>query len=215
MKAQHRTGTSMPDPADEKATARSRFVNDRRALGNQERASQARAATLRLLAEPRLTSADTVAAYWPLGSEPDTRPLIETLLERGIQVLLPVLLDNRDLDWIGYSGDPATLAGGGAGTRHPQGTTLGVDAVLRAQAMIVPALAVTASGVRIGRGGGSYDRVLARIAAAAASGGPAPWTCAFLYEGELGTLDQAAVEPHDRAVDAACTAAKLTVFHRL
>jgi 5-formyltetrahydrofolate cyclo-ligase len=205
----------MPDPVDEKATARSRFVNDRRALGNQERAAQARAATLRLLTEPALTSADTVAAYWPMGSEPDTRPLIRTLLERGIRVLLPKLLDDRDLDWIGYAGDPAALAEGGAGTRHPQGTTLGVDAVLRAQAMIVPALAVTAGGVRIGRGGGSYDRVLARIAAAAAAGGPAPWTCALLYEGELGTLPEAAVEPHDRAVDAACTAWRTIAFHRL
>ena len=205
----------MPDQADEKATARSRFVNDRRALGNRKRTLQARAATLRLLAEPRLTSADTVAAYWPMGTEPDTRPLIDTLLERGVRVLLPVLLADRDLDWAGYSGDPAALTGGGAGTRHPADTTLGTDAVLRAEVMIVPALAVTASGVRIGRGGGSYDRVLARIAEAAAVGGPTPWTCAFLYEGELGTLDEAAVEPHDRAVDAACTASRLAVFHSL
>jgi 5-formyltetrahydrofolate cyclo-ligase len=150
----------MPDQTDKKATARSRFVNNRRALGNQERALQARAATIRLLEQPRLTSADTVAAYWPLGTEPDTRALIE--------VMLPVLLADRDLDWSVYRGDPAALEGGGAGTRHPQGTTLGVDFVLRAGVVIVPALAVTATGVRIGRGGGSYDRVLARIAEAAA-----------------------------------------------
>jgi 5-formyltetrahydrofolate cyclo-ligase len=205
----------MPDPADEKATARSRFVNDRRALGNRGRAAQTRAATLRLLAEPHLTSADTVAAYWPIGTEPDTRLLIETLQERGVRVLLPVLLANRDLDWVGYTGDPSTLAAGGAGTSHPQGTTLGVDAVSRAQAMIVPALAVTATGVRIGRGGGSYDRVLTRIAAAGKAGGPTPWTCALLYEGELGTLPETAVEPHDQAVDAACTASRVVGFHRL
>jgi len=205
----------MPDQTDEKATARSRFVNDRRALGNRARADQARAATFRLLADPRLTSADTVAAYWPMGTEPDTRPLIEALLERGVRVLLPVLLADRDLDWADYAGDPAALEGGGAGTRQPQGTTLGAAIVLRAQVMIVPALAVTGTGVRIGRGGGSYDRVLTRIADAAAAGRQVPWTCAFLYEGELGTLDPAAVEPHDRAVDAACTGSKLAIFHSL
>jgi len=205
----------MPDQTDEKATARSRFVNNRRALGNRERARQARAATLRLLADPRLTSADTVAAYWPLGTEPDTRPLIDSLLERGVQVLLPVLLADRDLDWARYEGDSAALQDGGAGTRRPQGTTLGVDAVLRARAMIVPALAVTGGGVRIGRGGGSYDRVLARVAEAASAGHDAPWTCTFLYEDELGTLAEAAVEPHDRAVDAACTATRLVDFHSL
>jgi 5-formyltetrahydrofolate cyclo-ligase len=205
----------MPDQTDEKATARSRFVNDRRALGNQGRALQARAATIRLLADPRLASADTVAAYWPLGTEPDTRVLIETLLERGVRVLLPVLLADRDLDWAVYEGDPAALESGGAGTRRPQGITLGVDSVLRARVVIVPALAVTAAGVRIGRGGGSYDRVLARIADAAAGGQTTPWTCAFLYEGELGTLEPTAVEPHDRPVDAACTASQLMDFHSL
>lgn len=205
----------MPDQTVEKATARSRFVNNRRALGNRERERQARAATLRLLAEPRMTSADTVAAYWPLGTEPDTRPLIDALLERGTQVLLPVLLADRDLDWARYAGDPAELEGGGAGTLRPSGTTLGPDAVSRVRVMIVPALAVTARGVRIGRGGGSYDRVLARIAAAAAEGRDTPWTCALLYEDELGTLPEAAVEPHDRAVDAACAADRLMDFHRL
>ncbi|MBR7830477.1 5-formyltetrahydrofolate cyclo-ligase [Actinospica sp. MGRD01-02] len=202
----------MPDQILEKATARSRFVNDRRALGNRERARQARAATLRLLADPHLTTADTVAAYWPLGSEPDTRALIGTLLERGVRVLLPVLLADRDLDWARYDGDPDALRDGGAGTRRPHGTTLGTGVVLRAAALIVPALAVTADGVRLGRGGGSYDRVLARIAAARESGRQTPWTCALLYEGELGTLDAAAVEPHDRPVDAACTASELVTF---
>ncbi|HTJ70535.1 MAG TPA: 5-formyltetrahydrofolate cyclo-ligase [Actinospica sp.] len=202
----------MAEQPYEKATARSRFVNNRRALGNRERERQSRAATLRLLADPRLTSADTVAAYWPMGSEPDTGPLIAHLLERGVRVLLPVLLADRDLDWARYDGDPAALDDGGAGTRRPLGPTLGVDAALRAQAMIVPALAVTAAGLRLGRGGGSYDRVLSRIAAA---GRGIPWTCTFLYEDELGTLDPAAVEPHDRAVDAACTATRLVDFPRL
>jgi 5-formyltetrahydrofolate cyclo-ligase len=195
-----------------KATARSRFVNDRRALGNRERAAQSRAATLALLADSRLTSANTVAAYWPLGTEPDTRAVIAALLERDVRVLLPVLLGDRDLDWARYDGDPDLLADGGAGTSRPPGSTLGVDAVLRAQVMIVPALAVTPSGVRLGRGGGSYDRVLARIAAARAEGRDTPWTCAFVYENELGTLEQDAVEPHDRAVDAACTASRLVAF---
>lgn len=205
----------MPDQTYGKATARSRFVNNRRALGNRERAAQSRAATLALLADSRLTSANTVAAYWPLGTEPDTRPLIAALLERDVRVLLPVLLPDRDLDWARYDGDPAALDEGGAGTLRPPGSTLGVHTVLRAQVMIVPALAVTPTGVRLGRGGGSYDRVLARIAAARTEGRDTPWTCAFVYEDELGTLEPDAVEAHDRAVDAAVTASRLEVFHSL
>ena len=203
----------MPDEIDEKATARSRFVNNRSALGNRERGRQAGLAVRRLLAEPALTSARTVAAYWPLGSEPDTRPLLTALLERGTEVLLPVLREDRDLDWARYGGDPDELVGAGSGTLRPRGPALGVEAVLRAQALVVPALAVTPKGVRLGRGGGSYDRVLARISTAAAGGLAAPWSCTLLFEDELGTLESTAVQAHDRAVDAACTASRLLIFH--
>lgn len=205
----------MPGEVDEKATARSRFVNNRRALGNQQRQHQSRLAVRRLLADPRMAQARTVAAYWPLGTEPDVRPLIEALVTQGTQVLLPVLMTDRDLDWSRYSGDPAELEPGGAGTQQPRGQGLGVEAVLGAQVAVVPALAVTANGVRLGRGGGSYDRVLARISDSAALGLNQPWTCTVLYEHELGTLESTAVEAHDRAVDAACTASRLVDFHRL
>lgn len=205
----------MPDQIDDKATARSRFVNNRRALGNRERARQSALAVRRLLAEPLLTSAETVAAYWPLGTEPDPRGLLEAVLARGAQVLLPVVLADRDLDWVRYTGDADALAEAGARTLAPRGPRLGTQAVLGAQVLVVPALAVTPKGVRLGRGGGSYDRVLARIAHAAAEGLEVPWTCALLYEGELGTLGAGAVEPHDRAVNAACTASRLREFHSL
>jgi 5-formyltetrahydrofolate cyclo-ligase len=205
----------MPDEIDEKATARSRFVNDRRALGSRERARQSALAVCRLLAEPLLASAKTVAAYWPLGTEPDTGPLLEALLTRGAEVLLPVLLSDRDLDWARYDGDPAGLVHAGAGTFGPGGRALGPAAVLSAQVVVVPALAVTPLGVRLGRGGGSYDRVLARISAAAAAGLASPWTCALLYEEELGALESGAVQAHDRPVHAACTASRLVEFHSL
>lgn len=205
----------MPDQIDDKATARSRFVNNRRALGNRERARQSALAVRRLLAEPLLTSARTVAAYWPLGTEPDARGLVDALLARGAEVLLPVVLPDRDLDWARYAGDAAGLVAAGSGTLAPEGRTLGTEAVLGAQVVLVPALAVTPKGVRLGRGGGSYDRVLARIAAAAAGGLDVPWTCALLYDGELGALGSGAVEAHDRAVNAACTASRLMEFHSL
>lgn len=199
----------MPDPADDKATARSRFVNNRRALGHAERARQSGLAIARLLTTPRLTSADTVAAYWPLGTEPDTRALLEVLYDRGTRLLLPVLMDDRDLDWALYPGSAAHLVPGGAGTSIPTTVPLGPAAVLQADVVIVPALALTPSGVRLGRGGGSYDRVLERITQAPTAH---PWICALLYEHELGALPPSVVEPHDQPVDAACTASQLVEF---
>ena len=72
------------------------------------------------------------------------------------------------------------------------GPRLGVDAVATADVVLVPGLAVSADGHRLGRGGGSYDRALARVPVGT-------FTCVLLYDGEVG-LD-VPVEPHDRTVD--------------
>jgi len=63
--------------------------------------------------------------------------------------------------------------------------------VSRADLVIVPALAVDRRGVRLGRGGGSYDRALARV-------GPQVPTIALLYGPEL--LDEVPAAPHDQRV---------------
>jgi 5-formyltetrahydrofolate cyclo-ligase len=55
----------------------------------------------------------------------------------------------------------------------------------------VPALAVDRAGNRLGRGGGSFDRALARV-------GPLIPVIALLYDDEL--LDQVPAEPHDAPV---------------
>jgi 5-formyltetrahydrofolate cyclo-ligase len=69
----------------------------------------------------------------------------------------------------------------------------GTGTVSRADVVLVPALAVDASGNRLGRGGGSYDRVLARVR------GQVP-TIGLLYDGEL--IPSVPAEPHDRTVRA-------------
>jgi len=71
------------------------------------------------------------------------------------------------------------------------GPARGVAAVSRADLVIVPALAVDRRGMRLGRGGGSYDRALARV-------GPQVPTIALLYDAEL--LDEVPDAPHDQRV---------------
>jgi 5-formyltetrahydrofolate cyclo-ligase len=69
----------------------------------------------------------------------------------------------------------------------------GPGTVARADVVLVPALAVDESGIRLGRGGGSFDRALARVS------GQVP-TIALLYDEEL--VGRLPSEPHDRAVRA-------------
>ena len=115
----------------------------------------------------------TVAAYVSVGREPGTRPLLEALRARGVRVLLPVLLPDNDLDWGVYEG-AEQLVRAGRGLLEPAGPRLGPEAVTEADAVLLPGLAVDGQGIRLGRGGGSYDRVLARLGAA---GARPPWRC--------------------------------------
>jgi 5-formyltetrahydrofolate cyclo-ligase len=149
-----------------------------------------------LLDQPWVQMAGLVACYWSIGTEPATHGLVFALWKHGTTVILPVLRDDKDLDWAVYDG-PDTLAPGRFGIMEPVDTRRGVDTIRTAALVIVPALAVDRStGVRLGRGGGSYDRALARV-------GPNVPTVALLHEGEL--LDGVPAEPHDLPVRYAAT----------
>ncbi|MFD9441063.1 5-formyltetrahydrofolate cyclo-ligase [Streptomyces sp. NPDC060006] len=156
----------------------------------------------RALELPELAHARTVAAYVSVGSEPGTRALLDALHARGVHVLLPALLADNDLDWGAYDG-PDSLVGVRHGGRmtllEPAGDRLGPEAVLAADAVLLPGLAVDARGLRLGRGGGSYDRVLARLERAAAD----PALVVLLYDSEV--VGRVPEEPHDRPVHAAVT----------
>lgn len=141
---------------------------------------------------PQTQMAGTIAAYLSIGTEPDTTGLVFALWKRGSYVLLPVLLPDNDLDWASYEG-PESLVPGPRGLLEPAQARRGPSAVARADLVIVPALAVDRTGLRLGRGGGSYDRALARV-------GPAVLTIALLYDGEL--VDEVPAGPHDQRVRA-------------
>ncbi|MFJ6775291.1 5-formyltetrahydrofolate cyclo-ligase [Kitasatospora sp. NPDC091257] len=179
---------------NEKSGLRTRLLTERRELAAEERAAAAGA--LAAHAGELAAAGATVAAYVSVGAEPGTRPLLDALRARGVRVLLPVLLADNDLDWAEYAG-PDALAPAGRGLLEPVGPRLGPQAVTGAAVVLLPGLAVDRSGLRLGRGGGSYDRVLARLARA----GARPVLAVLLYEHEL--LERVPAEPHDRPVDLA------------
>jgi 5-formyltetrahydrofolate cyclo-ligase len=133
-----------------------------------------------------------VAAYYSVGAEPDTRALVFGMWKRGTYVLLPLLRPDGDLDWASYEG-PDSMVPGPRGLLEPSEPPRGPQAVARADVVLAPALAVDAAGNRLGRGGGSYDRALARV-------GPLIPLIALLYDDEL--LDRVPVAPHDTPVRA-------------
>ncbi|MBM0260688.1 5-formyltetrahydrofolate cyclo-ligase, partial [Micromonospora sp. 4G55] len=76
------------------------------------------------------------------------------------------------------------------------GPRLGRAAIGEAELVVVPALAVDHRGLRLGRGGGSYDRALARVPGRVL-------IVALLHDGEL--VEALPAQPHDRPVHAVIT----------
>jgi 5-formyltetrahydrofolate cyclo-ligase len=188
----------MPDFAAgaEKSTSaklalRNQLLATRRSLTPEVRAKAAAAVQAALQTLVRAQSPSMIAGYVPVGPEPGGADLPDVL---GPRLILPVLLPDDDLDWVRYTG-PDSLRPGPRGLREPTGPRLGRDAITEATLLIVPALAVDRTGLRLGRGGGSYDRALARAGQA--------HSVALLHDGEL--LTQVPAEPHDRRVHAVIT----------
>ena len=180
------------DEADSKAGLRRRLARARAAMPESTRNEAGRLIRDHVLQRPEVAAAGTVAAYYSIGTEPGTHSLIFALWKRGSYVVLPVLLPDGDLDWASYEG-PDSLAPGPRGLLQPTEPLRGTGTVARADVVLVPALAVDVAGNRLGRGGGSYDRALARV------GGQVP-VIALLYDEEL--LASVPVMPHDQRVHA-------------
>jgi len=144
--------------------------------------------------EPTVSSASTVCAYVPVGTEPGSVQLLDMLLRRAGRVLLPVARTAGDgtplpLRWGQYR--PGELIRGRWGLLEPAEPWLPESALAEAGLVVVPALAVDRRGVRLGRGRGFYDRSLA-------GRDPSARLIAMVRDDEL--MDELPAEPHDVAM---------------
>lgn len=183
----------VPPAQLQKTALRDQLVTTRHRRALLEIGEAARALAAQLAEAPEVRRAATVAAYVSIGGEPGTGPLLDMLTDSGKRVILPCLLPDGDLDWAVYRGQ---LERARMGLLEPPGPRLGPDAVATADVVLVPGLAADRRGYRLGRGGGSYDRALARV-----PGGT--FTCVLLYDDE--TDVPVPVEAHDRRVTAVAT----------
>jgi len=134
-----------------------------------------------------------LTAFVGAGGEVPTLPLLDALVARGCEVLLPVALPDGVLEWAPYAGVDA-LAAAGMGLLEPTTERRGPDAILAADAVLVPALALDRRGGRLGQGGGYYDRILPRYPGLAIG---------VVADDEM--VDEVPMEPHDRRVAAILT----------
>lgn len=141
---------------------------------------------------PQVRQARTVMVYSGVGREPDTAPLIRTLLARGQQVALPVCLPHRQMEARLITGEEQIVINR-YGIPEPDDTC---PAVPRAEigAVLVPCLLCDREGYRLGHGGGYYDRWLAGYEGFTAVVCPSVWL-----------VDALPREPHDLPVQLVLT----------
>ena len=129
-----------------------------------------------------------------LVSEPATAGLHEALRAEGTELCLPRLRPDGSLDLVLWAGEPLPV--GPRGVVEPPGEPVAHASI---DAVVLPALAVDPeTGVRLGRGGGAYDRLLSTL--------PAETALVALLADKTELQDlRSCAEWHDRPVHAAAT----------
>jgi 5-formyltetrahydrofolate cyclo-ligase len=181
-----------------KTALRDQLLTTRNRRSLAEVGEAARTIASHLLAAPEVRRAASIAVYVSIGTEPGTTDLIDALVAAGKRVILPVLQPDNDLDWAVFR---ENLAPARRGLLEPVGERLGPDAIATCDVVLVPGLAVDPTGMRLGRGGGSYDRALGRVPV----GTP---VIVLLYDGEV--VERVPADGHDRAVTGVVTPSGLT-----
>ena len=143
--------------------------------------------TQQLLNHPRMAEAHTVMLYYALPDEVDTRQLINTLVRQGKTILLPAVVSDTEMVLRHYQ-SAVDLREGAYHIMEPCGElyTAYEDIPLA----IIPGMAFTRQGHRLGRGKGYYDRLLPKLKSA--------YTIRLCFPFQL--LDHIPIGPYDQPV---------------
>ena len=180
----------------DKPQLRRDLLKARAALDEKTRTQAAQAIKRIFLDSPLLERAQIISAYQPIRGELDCRPLIAALWQKGKQVALPVI-ENQSLHFCSYKKDDE-LCPNNFDILEPQ-TKVRITPDL----ILLPCLAFDKTGVRLGYGGGHYDRALQDLSAFKVG-------LAFSAQ-ERPSIPR---EAHDIALDAVLTETGLQVLTR-
>lgn len=141
----------------DKKTLRKIYSQKRSSVSFKEKKD--RAISERIISYEKIENADIVLVYASFGSEVSTEAIIERLLESGKNVALPKCGDNGSMKFHIITSMSQTSEGK-YGIKEPD-CSLPVAVCTKKTVALVPGLAFTESGFRLGYGGGYYDRFIA------------------------------------------------------
>lgn len=183
--------SEVADIAAQKREARAAMKQLLAAMSERERTAASRAACDAVIQSDLFQSAANVMAYLPLPGEMDCTAILRAAFDAGKTVAVPVV------DWNSRATHAARVttldSAGFVEDRHHVRIPRVIEAVPidALDVVIVPALALDAAGHRLGRGGGFYDRFLARLPKSAV-------TIGLAFDRQV--LEAAPAEAHDARV---------------
>lgn len=127
-------------------------------MSESEWEERSRAIFAQITAEPAYQKANSVFCYVSIKKEPDTRVLMQKILDDGKRLCVPRCKDDGSMAAVAVR-DLAELKTGLFGIPEPPETASPVSPD-EIDLMIVPALAADEHGNRLGKGKGYYDRFL-------------------------------------------------------
>ena len=130
-----------------------------RTLG-ADRAEKSRAICAAISAHPSFSRAQRVALYSPLPSEPD----LDTLWQHGPRTFCYPRVAGEKIEFVEVARlEDLVAAAWNPWVREPALSESQIVSPSEIHLVLVPGLAFTREGARLGRGGGYYDRFLAQL----------------------------------------------------
>lgn len=193
--------TSEPNSPSSKADLRRRVLTARRRRSPEARKAASHALVHHLMREVAVTSTGDLAAFLPLDTEPPLLPALTAAHRVGHRVWVPVVEADRAMLWCQWRPDIQLAPGSLPGLLEPVGPRHEIEIFSTINLLVIPAVAVGADGVRLGFGGGYYDRFLERLAATRSL----PEMLACVFHDEILSAGSIPREPHDAVMTKALT----------
>ena len=186
------------ESSSSKRALRAELRAARDALPPRQRQDCVRRATLHLESCTPWDEACTIAGYLPHQSEFDPLTMMQDALARGVRVVCPRVVGETLSFHEWQPGDPTETTIGGVSQPTDRGSVISAEEI---NLFITPLLGVGKDGIRLGYGGGFYDRLFAQAGGFRLGVGYA-----------MQQVDRWETEAHDQKLDAFLSEEGLTVF---
>jgi len=187
-----------------KTEVRKMCLNQRAALGEEERKTKSRIIQQKILDLPEFKKAKVVLLFLDFRGEVETMALAEATIALKKRLILPRCAPQGILLPIEVSDLTQDLEPGAFGIREPK-LTLGVVEPLEIDLVIIPGSGFDLQGNRLGYGGGFYDRFFMRM-------NPSTPRVALSFECQV--IAQVPVDKHDAKMTMLITENDVYKFER-